>query len=408
MIAKLLVICCACFGICVLGCSGVLLFLAWNSEPLPTTTEAIAALVADEQTGLALLCAAAEIEPAQLRIIASHEGDLFEQPQNRFSLVTREQHVIAVCIRNQNFVSTPELNSFPMLESIDLQGCGMQTWPAMDKLTNLRKVNFSAQPIGDPPPGFLSTSIETMRLRETRIQNLQSISSLSRLKHLDISRTAIESIDDLTNLELDAIDAAETRIRLLPKRIPTLGAWVIDLDHTPVTNPPGFSATWPFGSWIANHGLSELVWQGQVEGKATALNCLVPKIEQVCIIELPRNTDPNLGVVMIEASCAGGQGRIWLEEPPDLFASPWMTQHKVKGFGLMRRSGFVSTEVKPGTIYRLRGKFRLRTENRYYEMPAGNRDRAFQPPDWCHYGLYVEPTGPLISTLKLKITAVGE
>lgn len=118
---------------------------------------------------------------------------------------------------------------------------------------------------------------------------------------------------------------------------------------------------------------------------------------------MPRSTDPGAGPVVLEVTCTSGKARVWLEEPPGYFPSPWMQQGKVEGFGLLRGRGYVSQELSAERPVTLRGSLRLTTESRIYEMPANRRNESGRPPDWCNYSFYLEPIGGAVGGVSFKV-----
>jgi hypothetical protein len=131
-------------------------------------------------------------------------------------------------------------------------------------------------------------------------------------------------------------------------------------------------------------------------------------VEKAIAIPLPRTTDANLADAEMEISIDTGKARIWLEEPAHLFGSPWFTEGKVEGFGLLRKRGYVFAQVQPGASVKLQGRLRLTTESRYYDRAPEHRNDTNRLPDWIHYLFFVEPLdGAAVTGLRYRVRHVG-
>lgn len=386
--------------------AGLLFFLALRAEPLPTTIEALATVPDSERKALESICGLAGIEAASIRNIASYEGGIFDHDLNRQSLVVRNGHIIALCLRKTPFTGSPDFTALVALEALDLRGGNLAEWPDLSPLAALRQADLSEQAqLGDPGPGKLPPNLERLNLADTKIADTPPLASLTKLKSLDLSSTPVTTFAPLLGLALDQLSLASCKIESLPDTVPTAGAWELDLEGTPVVNPPGYSREWPFEGWITSTTNKADQTTGVVGRDKVEVTGNAAPTDQPRAVKLPRCNDPKAPPVRLEIKCTAGNARIWLEEPPDFFPSPWMKQGKVKGFGLMRKRGYLSATLKPGETVTLRGSLFLTTHDRLYEMAPENRSEARKPPDWCDYSFYLEPLdGNTVSGLEFKVT----
>lgn len=397
--------CLSVIGLGVLLVAG-LLFLAWNAKPLPGTAEALATVPESERAALQQITKLAGIESTSLRHIGGYGGTLFDDARNRNSLVIREGHIVALCMRGAAFASLPDPGGLTALEALDWSESSLTQWPDLSKLSELRQLNLSTQPLPDAAVGQLPLKLEFLRLAGTKITDTTPFSHLDALTELDLSGTAVTSFEPLLGLRLKLLNLANSKVNALPATVPKEGEWTVDLDGTPLLNPPGYAAEWPFDGWITatasgDDAVSGTLNKAQVDVRGTAAPTAKARA-----IALPRVTDPGVPPVTITLTCAAGRARVWMEEPPDLFPSPWMKQRKVKGFGVFRSGGYVFAEVSPDKPAKLHGRLHLTTQSRIYEMPSGQRSEAAKPPDWCDYSFYLEPLdGSTVTGAAFAITA---
>ncbi|MEQ1842818.1 MAG: leucine-rich repeat domain-containing protein, partial [Verrucomicrobiales bacterium] len=269
-------------------------------------------------------------------------------------------------------------------------------------------LNLSAQPLPNAEEGKLPLKLELIRLAGTRITDTSSFAHLNALTELDLSGTAVTSFEPLLGLRLKLLNLANSKVNTLPATVPKEGEWTVDLDGTPLLNPPGYAAEWPFDGWITSTAGSDDVVSGTLSKALVDVQGTAAPASKARAIALPRVTDQGVPPVTITLTCTAGRARVWMEEYPDLFPSPWMKQRKVKGFGVFRRGGYVFAEVAPDKPAKLQGKLHLTTQSRIYDMPAGQRNEAAKPPDWCDYSFYLEPLdGSTVTGVKFAIAALA-
>lgn len=396
-----------CLGLAALGllAAAALLFLALTAEPLPTSAEALATIPEAEREALGRVCGLAGVEPASLRNIAGYDTSIFDHELNRRSFVVRDGRLVALCLRETPFSGLPNFGGLGALEALDLRGDGLTQWPDLSALAALRQADLSGQALPDPDPAKLPPNLERLRLAATKVADTAPLATLSRLRELDLSGTAVSSIEPILGLKLDSANLARTSIASLPDKVPSEGAWELDLDGAPVLNPPGYVREWPFEGWITTTKNDADKVAGSVGEEKVEVSGTAAPTEKPRAVNFPTCTDPKAPPVLLEVTCTGGKARIWLREPPGFFASPWMKRGKVKGFGPMRRSGYLSASLAPGETATLRGSLFLSTHDRLYEMPPGQRREALKPPDWCDYSFYLEPLdGATVTGLSFRAT----
>jgi len=395
-----------CLGLLALGAMIVagLLFLAWRATPLPTTAEALATLPDYERVALKKVCSLAGIEDEALRNIGTFEGDIFSRDVNRHSVVIHEGHVIGLCLRNVDFNETPDCSALTRLEVLNLSSNRLTRWPHLETLSVLKRLDLSHQPLANPSADALPPNLTALKLANTRITDTEPLASLRRLEELDLSGTPVTDFTPLLGQGLDSLNLANTKIAELPEAVPAKGKWKLNLDGTPLLNPPGYAATWPFDGLIVSTTTHQDSTQGVISKEKVDVVGTADPSNKTRMIYMPRCVDPEVPIVQIEVTCSGGRARVWLEEPEHYFASRWIEQGKVEGFGMFRGRGYVSEELSPPHPVKLRGRLRLTTVDRIYEMPPGARNESSKPPDWCDYSFYLEPKdGSTVSGLRFKV-----
>jgi hypothetical protein len=368
-----------------------LIFLALKSSPMPSTEEAIATLPESEKAAIAELCASAGIAPKDLRNVNGHDDRLFEFPLNKHAIYVREGHVRGLFLRDVPLSGVPDLSALSGLEVLRMPGCGLSTWPDLSGLKALQHADFSRQPLPSPPSGIFPPRIERIQIAGTNVTDLSSLSKIRSLKDLNASGAPVKSFDALLGLKLDSLDLSNTQVSVLPPTVPKEGEWQVNLDGTSVVDRPGYSPKWPFDGWITDSADGSESSTGEISRDRVEVSGTRAPLAKARTVQMPRCTDPKVPPVTLEVSCMKGKVRVWLMEPPDYFASPWMQQHKVKGFGVWRQSGYVSAIAEPGKPGKVYGRMRLDTRDRIYEMSPRSRNEAHKPPDWCEYSFMIEP-----------------
>lgn len=396
--------------LCLLGLGGLLivalLFLAWRAEPLLSTTEALATVPEAERAALQQITTLAKMEPAALRNINGYDGAIFDDARNQSSIVIKNGHIVGLCMRKASFIALPDPGELTALEALDWRECSLTQWPDFSKLRALKQLKLSGQPLPDPEPGRLPAQITLLHLAGTAISGTAPFAGLPALLELDLSGTAVTTFEPLIGLRLKRLNLAKSRVDTLPATVPTTGEWDVDLDGTPLLNPSGYSAAWPFGKWVNATVNKEDVATGTLSKTEVNVTGSAAPTDKPRAIALPRGIDPGVPNVILEVTCTSGRAKIWLEEPSDFFPSPWMKQRKVRGFGVFRSCGYVSRELAPDQPAKLRGKLRLTTRSRIYEMPSGQRNESMRPPDWCDYSFYLEPLdGSTVTGVQFKLSS---
>jgi hypothetical protein len=383
----------------------VLIFLAAMSKPLPSTEEAIATLPESERAALARLCELAGIAPKDLRNINGHDDRLFEFPQNKHAVYIRGGHVVGLFLRDTPLSGVPDLSALSGLEVVRLPGCGLDAWPRLSGITTLRQVDLSNQPLGNAAPSDLPAGLQRLHIAGTQTTDLSPLAAAASLEELDASGTPVTSFDSLTRLKLDLLNLANTRVNVLPPAVPKSGEWKVNLDGTPVLYRPGYSASWPFDGWITTTPDGTNPPGGQIGSDRVEVSGTNAPVKKPRLVTMPRCTDPRVPPVWLEVSCQSGKVRVWMEEPPDYFTSPWMQEHKIDGFGAWRQRGFVSAVAEPGKPGKVYGRMRLDLRDRIYEMAPEHRSESRKPPDWCEYSFMVEPLdGSTVTGLAYRVT----
>jgi hypothetical protein len=338
-----------------------LLFLASRSQPLPGIAETLASLPEAERAALRAACGLAGIDPHALRVIGGGSEYLFTDERNRASLYVREGRVRALCLRGARFSAVPDFKALSALEALWLQDGELPGWPDLGSLSALAELRLDGQPLGDPVSG-LPAGLEVLGLSRTRVTALAPLAALSKLRSLDLADTAVTDFSPLLPLQLETLDVARTKVAAVPAQVPRSGAWQVDLTGAPVLSPPGFSWEGPGGWSFTGTALGrETRSGGPVRASGFEINGTGSEVPALRPVALPTDHrgSRSVGPVVVEASIETGRARIWMDEPPGLFASAWFTQGHVKGFGFVRRSGHVFADLDPGQTVKLRGSLML-------------------------------------------------
>lgn len=121
----------------------------------------------------------------------------------------------------------------------------------------------------------------------------------------------------------------------------------VPFDDTAIGKPVNFAPDWPFkSSWISHD--SNAPARGEVSEHRIEAEGEIRAINDVRLYPLPKTTFSKASTIKLTAHLGSGRVRLWLEEPPELFSSPWFTEGKVKGFGRFRRSGYVRADLAAG------------------------------------------------------------
>lgn len=288
-----------------------------------------------ERAALDAVCREAGIEAKQLRPLGVTTNEILRDDRNARSLVIRDGHILVLCLRDTSFTKLPDLGALTALEALWLENGNLSEWPDLTSLANLEEVQFDDQPLGSPPTNCLPR----------------------QLKKLGLAGTMIIDIGPLTSLALDEVNLSRTPIGKLPDLVPETGRWLLNLDDTAITRPPGYRAAFPTGMIQSGPALTGGVITGMATHRNVDVRITGAELKSVTTLVLPTNTQlyHSSGPVEIECRIAEGAMRVWLQEPEDLFDGPWFTAGKVKGRGIAHRMGWLTTEVSAGTATTARG-----------------------------------------------------
>lgn len=387
------------------GLIGLLLFLAWRAGPVPTLEQALATLPEGEHHALVEICRAANVrvdKDPELRLIFDASGHLFSDGRNAKAVVIEHGHVLGLSLNGVSVPATTDWSGLPALRALSLRNAGLSHWPDLRALTALEFLDLGANALDADAP-MLPSGLRELHLAQTLVSRVDAFSAQPGLRVLDLAYSRVEDVTPLLGLALDALDLRGTPIRTLPERLPAAGAWQLDLDETALTRPEHFEPDWPFDGWIAGGTRNGDRSSGTIEGSTVAVDGALAPVEQPMTVHLPHSLDSRLAHVALEVQVTKGTARVWLEEPPELFGSPWFTAGKVKGFGALRSRGYVFVDVSADRPARLVGNLRLGSIDRTYERSAEHRNSGPAPTPWVDYSFFVEPRGGTVEGMKFRV-----
>ena len=240
-----------------------------------------------------------------------------------------------------------------------------------------------------------------LNLADTQVAEVSVLAVLKSLKQLDLSGTPVTRFDGITSLALDTLKLVRSKLNELPPALPREGDWALELDDTAIGKPVNFAPDRPFkSSWISHD--SNVPARGEVSEHRIEAEGEIGAINDVRLYPLPKTTFSKASTIKLTAHLGSGRVRLWLEEPPELFSSPWFTEGKVKGFGRFRRSGYVWADLAAGGEISFKGVMSASYTDRNYERHSASR-RGNESP-WVHYGFFVEPIGTGAQNLSWQIT----
>lgn len=288
-----------------------------------------------ELAALQAVCAEEGIDPKQLRPLGIANDSLLRDDRNARSIVIRDGHVRVLCLRNLKTNELHDVSSLTELEVLWLEHGKLTTWPELASLTKLTDLQLNGQPLDSPGSNYLPVS----------------------LKRLGLAGTKVTSIEWLKELPLDEMNLAYTPITSLPADIPAKGSWVLNLDDTVITRPPGYHTQLPAGTNASGPTLPGGKIEGMAGHKTVDVHVTGTELKGRTTLTLPTNTTlyHTSGPVEVTGSVASGTVRVWLQEPEGLFDGPWFKAGKVVGFGMARANGFVATEITVGGNAKARG-----------------------------------------------------
>lgn len=381
-------------GLGLLVIVGLIGLAARAPEPV-SLAQALTTLSAAERDALATATRAAGTTPEALRLVYDARGPLFDNAVNAHAVVIEGGHVIGLSLQSNDWNAVPDFSTLTSLRSLHLAGSGLPGWPRFDGLHELQFLDLSGQPLGASTP-TLPLSLQTLRLARSAVGDLAPLAGLSGLRSLDLSATRVKSIEAIVGLALDSLRLVDTPIEQLPQTLPTRGAWKLDLDGTRLVQPSGYVEQWPFNGMVQTSRVQGDRAHGRVARAGMDVQGVIAEQSETRGHDLPETMDSDVGTVVVRLSLEQGHVRVWLEEPPELFSSPWFREGKVKGFGAMRRRGYVFADLKAGQTFELRGGLRHGTRDTYYDHARENRKQARLADNPSVYSFFVEPLdGPI-------------
>jgi hypothetical protein len=344
--------------------AAALILLASNAKPLPPIANQLEFLPEAERAALQTLCVRAGLPGAtSLRPLGGAYDGIFRAEANRAAVWIDEGHVRALGFTGAKFTDgTAVFREFPKMEVLWLENSNLSVWPDLSSLNALRELNVNGNPLASPPAGpgtALPPGLQRLQIARARLSALDFVANhVPELRELDASGNAeLRSLDPLLKLaKLERVHLAQTGIAALPdtKGLPK---WEVDLEGTPVLNPPGFSWKGPGSHSFTGTGLGETSVRGMVSSGQIDVTGSASEVPALRPVSLPTNHggSASIGPVIVEATIATGKARIWLAEGPGWFSSPWFTNGKVKGFGFARKAGWSVAEIEAGATAQARG-----------------------------------------------------
>lgn len=391
-------------GLGVAGLAGLILLAVLAPEP-PSAEAQWQSLNPAERAAVDQLLQHAGLETAAVRPIFDASGRLFDHAANRRAIVIEAGHVTGLSLQGAALAELPEtLGALQRLRALSLADNRLTAWPDLSALAELAFLDLSRNPaLPSPDADRLPPGLTTLRLAETAVSDLRALSTLTRLKVLDLSATPVTAFDALLPLSLDTLDLSRTAVATLPAALPTTGDWQVDLSAAPAINPPGYAAAWPFEGLVHGASREADLPRGQIGAEALDVAGTIAVQQATLSYALPQTRTPVDGDVLLQASLAQGRARLWLLEPTGLFASPWLTRGLVSGFGAWRQPGHVHAELAAGQTVQLRGRLHHRVRDGIYDLPAEQRNTPSRAITWHLYSFYVEPVGGSLQGLRYRI-----
>ena len=202
---------CAIVGMLALVIGVVVGLLIATRQPTPTIPELLAGYEPSERQALEALCAAAQIEPTQLRPLRIWAWDLTKQPL-AISADDR-RHVRALRISGRGLTDLRPIAALKGLRTLWLDGNKLTKLEGLEDLQDLAELNLRGNAltaVAALPPNLL-----VLDIGENQVATLDGISWPSRCAQLFAARNALTSLDFL-------------------QHAPALAE--VDLDHNAVTS----------------------------------------------------------------------------------------------------------------------------------------------------------------------------
>lgn len=363
-----------------LGVTG-LVGVAWFSTPAPIMAEALSSLEPHERTALQRLLARGNVAPTAIRALGGYYRGLLDVDANRHAVWIDHGHVRAMRLAGWPEATAPDLSAFNRMEVLWLDDGRLSEWPDMSRLAALQEVQLRRQPLTSIDGERLPPSIVDLGLAHTAVTNVDALAGATTLRTLDLAHTGVANFSVLVPLALDRLDLSHCPVASLPEKLPRRrhGDWSVNLDGTPVLNPPGFSRVGPGGYAFAGTAFGREERHGHIgSGKADASGYgeRLPALRPVVLQTI---NDRGVYDVVIEASVDAGRARVWLHTPDDFWTSRsrWFSEVDIDGFGFAMQETWVHVDLEAGKTTALRGRLmRLgppdRPELQFLIAPIGN------------------------------------
>ncbi len=341
---------------------GGLFVLALRNDPVPGADALLPTLVPQERAALDALCRQAGIDPQQLHMIGGWYAGIFDHAANRRAAWIDQGRVRALRISGWPLAEPPDLRAFGALERLWLDAGRLERWPDLTAQAALVEIQLRDQPALAAIPAALPPRLEILGLAGTRTADLGPLAQATALRQLDLARTQVADFSPLVDLGLDRVDLSGSQVAAMPQRLPSQGAWSVNLDDTPVLNPAGFDWKGPGGYSFVGVAMGEETRQGSIGSGRVDVRGTGARIDKVVPVSLPTVNDQG-GVydVTIEGRIQRGRLRIWLQRPLGFFTarSPWFGEVDIDGFGFAPRMGYVHVDLEPGRSAQLTGQLWL-------------------------------------------------
>ena len=123
-------------------------------------------------------------------------------PSNELSLLSELTRLEYLSIANVT-ISSAEVNAIgelSSLETLSLSKCGITTISGLERITRLKYLDLSYNPVRNLEPLAQMTKLETLNLQRTSIVELTALSNCTSLKELDVSFNVLTSLEPIYGL----------------------------------------------------------------------------------------------------------------------------------------------------------------------------------------------------------------
>lgn len=351
----------------------LLVLLALNADPVAPYAEQFKTLPKSEQIALQQLASDLDMAPDSYRPLGGYYQGLLSEPVNKRAIWIDQGHVRALRLAKWPRPAPPDLSALTELQVLWLDQGQLTTLPDLSRLSKLVELELRQQPLTALTSDRLPPALTRIGLSQTALTDLSPLSTIKSLKTIDASRTSVTDFSALVPLALDRLDLHDTLIARMPDALPAKrqGDWSVNLDNTPVLNPPGHQWTAPGGYSYSGVALGAETKQGMIGSGEVDVVGTGAEITAMRPVILPTSNDQG-GVydVQIEASIETGRARIWLDRPLGFFSaiSPWFSEVDIDGFGFPPNPGYVYADLEPGQTTTLIGQLRLPGPVEHYDL----------------------------------------